>query len=62
MKVAIEIALMAADAGLAATERDVIALGGTNSGADTAVLVRPANVSRFFDIKVRCIFCKPMDF
>jgi hypothetical protein len=62
MKVAVEIALMAADAGLAATDRDVIAIGGTNSGADTAVLIRPANVSRFFDLKIRGVFCKPWDF
>jgi uncharacterized protein len=62
MKVAVEIALMAADAGLVGTDGDAIAVGGTDSGADTAILVRPANVSRFFDVKVRCIFCKPMDF
>jgi len=61
-KVAVEIALMAADAGMVAADRDVIAVGGTGSGADTAVCIRPANVSRFFDVRVRGILCKPWDF
>jgi hypothetical protein len=62
LKAAVEIALMAADAGLVSTDRDVISIGGTGSGADTAVCIHPANVSRFFDVKVRGIFCKPWDY
>jgi hypothetical protein len=62
MKVAAEIVLMAADSGLIRTDNDVIAIGGTDSGADTAVLIKPANVCRFFDMKIRAIFCKPWDF
>jgi hypothetical protein len=62
MKVAIEIALMAADAGFVPTDKDVISVGGTNSGADTAVLLKPANVCRFFDVKIRSVLCKPWDF
>jgi uncharacterized protein len=62
VKVAAEIALMAADAGMVRTDRDVIAIGGTESGADTALVVRPANVSRFFDLRIRGILCKPWDF
>jgi uncharacterized protein len=62
LKVAVEIVMMAADAGLVRTDRDVIAVGGTESGADTAILVRPANVIRFFDLRIRGILCKPWDF
>jgi uncharacterized protein len=62
LKVAAEIILMAADAGFVRTDRDVIAVGGTESGADTAVVARPANVSRFFDLRIRGILCKPWDF
>jgi uncharacterized protein len=62
VKVAAEIAMMAADAGLIRTDRDVISIGGTESGADTALVVRPANVSRFFDLRIRGILCKPWDF
>jgi hypothetical protein len=61
-KVAVEIVLMAADAGLLKTDRDVIAIGGTEMGADTALVVKPANTFRFFDIRVRGILCKPWQF
>ena len=48
MKVACEIALMAADAGLVRTDEDVISIAGTVRGADTAVVLRPVNSNDFF--------------
>jgi hypothetical protein len=60
MKVVCEITLMAADAGLARTDEDVIAIGGTSQGADTAVVLRPVNSEDFFDLKVKEILCKPL--
>lgn len=62
MKVVAEITLMAADAGWIDTTSDVIAVGGTGHGADTAAVIRPANATRFFDLKIRGILCKPWDF
>jgi len=62
IKVAVEIVLMAADAGLIRTDQDVIAVGGSGRGADTAAIIKPANVSRFFDLKIRGILCKPWNF
>ena len=59
MKVVCEIAVMAADGGLVHTDEDVIAIGGTGRGADTAVVLRPVNSSSFFDLKVKEILCKP---
>ena len=59
VKVAVEIALMAADAGLVRTDKPVIAIGGTGSGADTAVVLKPANAQAFFDLQVLEILCKP---
>ncbi len=59
MKVALEIAVMAADAGLVRTDEEVISIGGTSRGADTAVVVQPSNVSNFFDLRVKEIICKP---
>jgi hypothetical protein len=59
MKVACEITLMAADSGLVRTDEDVIAVGGTGHGADTALLLTPAISRKFFDLKVREILCKP---
>jgi len=61
-KVCVEIALMAADAGLIPVDRDVIAVAGTGKGADTALVIKPANASRFFDLKIREIIAKPRDF
>jgi hypothetical protein len=58
-KVAVELALMAADAGLARTDEDVISIGGTGKGADTALLLRPANSFHFFDVKIKEVLCKP---
>jgi hypothetical protein len=59
VKVACEISMMAADAGLVRTDEDIIAIGGTGHGADTALVITPANSHHFFDLKVREILCKP---
>jgi hypothetical protein len=59
MKVVFEISMMAADAGLIKTTEDVIAIGGTGRGADTAVVLRAANTQDFFDLKIKEIICKP---
>lgn len=59
VKVACEITLMAADSGLINTGEDVISIGGTDGGADTAVVLTPANTHNFFDLKVKEILCKP---
>ena len=59
MKVVIEITVMAADAGLVRTDEDIIAIGGSGRGADTAVVLRPVNSNDFFDLKVKEILCKP---
>ncbi|MBA7663800.1 hypothetical protein ES703_71848 [subsurface metagenome] len=59
MKVVCEIAVMAADGGLVRTDEDIIAIGGTSRGADTAVVLRPVNSNDFFDLKVKEVLCKP---
>ncbi|HEY50464.1 MAG TPA: hypothetical protein G4O20_01500 [Dehalococcoidia bacterium] len=59
MKVVIEISIMAADAGLVRTDEEVIAIGGTGRGADTAVVLTPVNSQNFFDLRVKEILCKP---
>ena len=59
MKVACEVAAMAADTGLVRTDEEIIAIGGTGRGADTAVVVQPACTHRFFGLKVKEIICKP---
>ena len=80
MKVVAEIALMAADAGLALwngsndtaatiktpystglarTDELAVVIAGTGRGADTAVVLRPANTQHFFDMKIEEILCMP---
>ncbi len=60
IKVCVEIAMMAADAGLAGNT-DVITVAGTARGADTAAIIRPASSNRLFEIKIREILAKPYD-
>jgi len=59
MKVAVEIAIMAADAGLIDTSKEVIAIAGTGGGADTAIVVKPAYARKFTDFEIREILAKP---
>jgi hypothetical protein len=61
-KVCVEITLMAADAGLVPVDRDVVAIAGTSGGADTALRIRPANASRFFDLRIKEVVAKPCEF
>jgi hypothetical protein len=58
-KVAIEVALMAADAGLISCREPCLAIGGTNSGVDTALVLRPSNAQTFFELKVVEVVAKP---
>lgn len=58
-KVAVEAAVMALDAGLIPARTDVIAIGGTSSGADTALVVCPAHAKDFFRTTVKEVICKP---
>jgi len=58
-KVCVEITIMAADAGLIPVNREVIAIGGTGRGADTALVIKPATASSFFDLKIMEIIAKP---
>ena len=58
-KVAVEIAVMAADAALIPIDKDVIAIAGSDTGADTALVIQPAYSTDFFSLKVREIIAKP---
>jgi hypothetical protein len=59
VKVVCEIACMAVDAGLIRTDEEVIGIGGSGGGADTALVVQPSNTHRFFEMIVKEIICKP---
>ena len=59
MKVCVEIVLMATDAGLIATNKEVMAIGGTGEGADTCIIVKPAYAKEFLKLEIREIVAKP---
>jgi len=58
-KVAVEVAIMAADAGCVPTDREIISIGGSGRGADTALLLRAAHQNSFFKLKICEILCFP---
>jgi hypothetical protein len=60
MKVVIECPMAALDAGLLVPGEEIISMGGTNRGVDTAVTLRPVHVRDFFSLRVNEILCKPL--
>ncbi|WP_231114199.1 pyruvate kinase alpha/beta domain-containing protein [Neomoorella thermoacetica] len=61
-KVAVEVACMALDAGLIPAGVDIVSLGGSSEGVDTALVLRPAHSQDFFATKIKEIICKPREF
>lgn len=59
VKVAVEIAVMALDAGFIPHGQEVVSIGGSISGADAALVVMPAHSNRFFQTEIREIICMP---
>lgn len=60
-KVAVEITAMAADAGLISVDGDVVVIAGTSKGADTALVIKPANSKRLFNMKIKEIIAIPKE-
>lgn len=59
VKVAVEIAVMALDAGLIPYGEDIISIAGTVRGADAAIIICPAHSNHIFDTEVREIITMP---
>lgn len=61
MKVAVEITVIAADNGAipCGPDAEIVAIGGTEWGSDTAVVVRPAHSNGFFNLRVKEILAIP---
>ncbi len=57
-KVAVEVSIMAADAG-ALSGRRIVAVGGSGKGCDAALVLTPANMNDFFSLKIHEVICKP---
>jgi hypothetical protein len=59
VKVCVEISIMAAEHGFIAPDEDIVAVGGSGKGADTAVVIRPAFAASFFETKIKALLCMP---
>jgi len=59
LKVAVEVSIMATEAGWTEAGREIVALGGTDEGADTAVVLRPAFARKIKELVVCELLCKP---
>ena len=59
MKVVVEIACMAMDAGKIFPGKEIICAAGTGRGLDTAVIMSPAYSSKVFDTRIHEILCMP---
>ena len=60
IKVCVEITMMAYDGGCVGIGEKIIAVAGTSSGADTAVVATAAPSSRVNALRIHEIICKPI--
>ncbi|MBS3791516.1 hypothetical protein KGY77_02550 [Candidatus Bipolaricaulota bacterium] len=61
VKVAVEISIMAVDAGLVPHGKEVVAIGGTGWGADTACVIKPGHSNKVFETDVLEVLCRPRE-
>ncbi|MCL1941785.1 MAG: hypothetical protein FWG09_07565 [Synergistaceae bacterium] len=59
MKVCVECAAMACDCGAIPSGLPVISAAGTDTGADTVIVMRAANTHRILETKICEVLCKP---
>ncbi|VUT27508.1 MAG: hypothetical protein SYNGOMJ08_00054 [Candidatus Syntrophoarchaeum sp. GoM_oil] len=59
VKVGVEVAVMAADAGFIPLGEEVLTIGGTKAGADTVMVLKSAGMKNFFELEVKEIVCMP---
>lgn len=59
VKVGVEIATMALDAGMIPYGESIIAVGGSGRGADAAIILKPAHAKDILSTRIEEIICKP---
>lgn len=59
MKVCVEVAVMAAEAGFVTPDEEIVVVGGSGTGADTAVIMKPAYAASMFETKFKAVLCMP---
>jgi len=58
-KVAVELTLIAAQLEIVEPGTEVVALGGSSKGLDTALVTKAATSDEFYELEIREILCKP---
>ena len=58
-KVAVELTLIATQVEIVEPGTEVVALGGSSKGLDTALVIKAATSDEFYDLEIREILCKP---
>ena len=58
-KVCFECAVMALDAGAVQYQKPIVALGGTASGVDTALIITPSYSASVLETRIHDFICKP---
>lgn len=61
VKVCIEIASMALDAGLIPYGEEIVSVGGSGRGADSACVIVPGHSHYFFDTVIKEVICMPRE-
>ena len=59
VKVCLEIVIMAAEHGFIKPEEEIVAVGGSGHGADTALIMNPVFAADLFKAKVKALLCMP---
>ncbi|MBW2050074.1 MAG: hypothetical protein JRJ09_16320 [Deltaproteobacteria bacterium] len=59
VKVCVEITIMAAEHGFVTTDEEVVAVGGSGHGADTALVMKPVFAADMFKARIKALLCMP---
>jgi len=59
VKVCVEVASMALDAGAIKSPKPVVSLGGTGRGLDTVCVITPGYTAKIFETRIHEVLCKP---
>lgn len=60
VKVCVEIAAQAADAGYVRTDEEIVSIAGTGRGADTVLAMQPSISRKLFETRVKKVLAKPV--
>jgi hypothetical protein len=55
----VEIVIMAAEHGFVTTDENVVVVGGSGHGADTALVMKPVFAADMFKAKIKTLLCMP---